>query len=150
MKRRRAWKKSGVFITLSKEKDHHCSMHCVLQCMLGRRWNREWKKRLRTHHLSFSPIFSLEENCMLYDPYLDSSSVCIRIPFVAKSEYMYSPFRITFRISNHINIRAFFAPLEIGDKTTLRPLDISRFFRLCLQLSWKFQICLYFRKDMCK
>ena len=69
---------------------------------------------------------------MLYDPY---PQVFVFEFLSLHSQNMYSPFRITFRISNHINIRAFFAPLEIGDKTTLRPLDISRFFRLCLQLS---------------
>ena len=37
----------------------------------------------RSSHSSFI-LFTEEENCMLYDPYLDSSSVCIRIPFVAQ------------------------------------------------------------------
>ena len=35
VKKKESLEKSGVFITLSKKKDHHCSMHCVLQCMLG-------------------------------------------------------------------------------------------------------------------
>lgn len=69
VKKKESLEKSGVFITLSKKKDHHCSMHCVLQCMLGN-GETESEKTIFAH--SSFILFTEEENCMLYDPYLDS------------------------------------------------------------------------------